>query len=98
MSDWSEHYVVAEKALGELRWLLPEAKWGPAKEKAILIEQSARALIEAIKRHQAELEQVALKHSNAQILTPMIYAYIPITDAVGVDGGKATSAVPICTK
>ena len=96
MSDWSEHLTTMQRALGELNWLLPDAKWGPAKEKAILIEQCARSLITLVTRHQEELDNLARGNPNAQVLTlKQIFAHIgtPVgyeTDAVGTTGPKAT--------
>ncbi len=69
MSDWSESYTHAERAIGELRWLLPEANWGKAQEKALEAEQALRALVEAIKRHRAKLNEIARSNPNAQVLT-----------------------------
>jgi hypothetical protein len=78
--------VIAEEALKALSWLLPEGKYDHAKEKAILLEQAARALVEACKRgHIRKLEQIARGHSNMQVLTSV--------DAVGTDGCKASPMV-----
>jgi hypothetical protein len=79
MSDYSELLTTMARAQGELAWLLPEGKWKEAKEKALLVEQTARALVELCKRHGNEPK--------------MIFAHIACyTDAVGVNGGKATSS------
>jgi len=90
MSDYAEHLTTTAKAQGELCWLLPEGKWKEAQEKAILLEQAARALIELCKRkaHAAELESIARNHSNAQVLSAA-----PLTDAVGTEECKATPMV-----
>lgn len=91
MSDWSDSYTTIEACVGQLRWLLPDAKWSSAREKATLLEQSARALIECIKRHEAKLKEAADRHATNPILRPTMYAYLGHQiDAVGVDGGKAT--------
>lgn len=50
MSDYSDHLTTIEKAQRELAWMLPEGKFKEAKEKALLLEQAARALVEVCKR------------------------------------------------
>ena len=77
MTDYAEHLVTIQLAYRELEWLLPEAKLGPAREKAILIEQAARAIVKHCKRQAAELDHIARGHSNMQVLSkPMVYAHI----------------------
>ena len=85
MSDYSEHLTEMAKAQGELCWLLPEGRWQKAMEKALLIEQAARALVEECKRkdHKRELEQIARNNPHAQVLT----------DAVGTDKPKASPII-----
>lgn len=91
MTDYSEHLVIIQRATTELNWLLPDCKLGPAMEKAILIEQAARAIVEYCKRHKARLQYVAEGHTNMQTLTdvvgtdkckavPIIYAHIAHAD------------------
>jgi len=86
VTDYSESLVIAEEALKALSWLLPDGKYDLAREKAILLEQAARALKTACDRgHIAKLERIARGHSNMQVLTSV--------DAVGTDGCKASPMI-----
>lgn len=86
MTDYAESLLIAQKALAELAWLLPEGKYGEAGEKALLLEQAARALVEACKRaHYKRLEEIARNHPNMQVLTSV--------DAVGARKCKASTMV-----
>jgi hypothetical protein len=78
MTDYAEMLTDIDRAQTQAYWLAVDGQFGKAKEKAILIEQSARALITCLNRHIAELERIAAKHSNAQVLTKpkQIYAHI----------------------
>lgn len=77
MSDYSDLLTKMDSLMGELRWLLPDGKWHDAKEKALMLEQTCRALVEVCKRHGNEPK--------------MIYAHIGYrTDAVGTDQPKVT--------
>jgi hypothetical protein len=92
VSDYAEHLVIVQKALGELNWLLPENRLSEAREKAILLEQAARAIKSFCENrgHAQELGRIARAHPNMQVLTqPLVFAHLPPwTDAQGPADGK----------
>lgn len=80
--DYSDPLTEANQLLGELRWLFPDGKWAEAHSKSRQLELIAD-----------RLARIALERRNAQEQPRTIYAHIPVTDAVGVDGGKASSTI-----